>query len=315
MKSLHDIAHSLLRGALGITARMPLGALYVFSDLAAPVVRHVARYRLRVVRDNLAKCFPDMAEKDRRAIEKDFYRNFTDYVVETVKLLHITDEEMERRMTFEGLEHIDRALDSGRDVLIYFSHCFNWEWAPSVTLRLPSRAAGRSVVCAQVYRPLRDRDFDSLMLRIRSRFGSESFAKSQVLRDLIRLRREGTASVTGFMSDQKPSHGDPVHIIPFLGRPTKVITGTETLARRLGMAVVYWDITKPARGHYHVNVVRLTENAADTQPFELTDKYFSLLEKNIRQNPSIWLWTHNRWKHRLTADEIAEYDKTRQNNL
>ena len=78
MKSLHDIAHSLLRGALGITARMPLGALYVFSDLAAPVVRHVARYRLRVVRDNLAKCFPDMAEKDRRAIEKNFYRNFTD---------------------------------------------------------------------------------------------------------------------------------------------------------------------------------------------------------------------------------------------
>lgn len=299
MKSLHDIAHSLLRGVLGLTARLPLGALYVFSDLAAPVVRHVARYRLRVVRDNLAKCFPDLAEKDRRAIEKDFYRNFTDYVVETVKLLHITDKEMERRMTFEGLEHIDRALDSGRDVLIYFSHCFNWEWAPSVTLRLPSRAAGRPVVCAQVYRPLRDRDFDSLMLRIRSRFGSESFAKSQVLRDLIRLRREGTASVTGFMSDQKPSHGDPTHPAVFLGRETAFISGTETLARKLDMAVIYWDMEKLSRGHYRITCRPVSASAASEEPGEITESYVRMLETTILRRPGLWLWTHKRWKKLL----------------
>lgn len=296
MKSLHDIAHSLLRGVLGLTARLPLGALYVFSDLAAPVVHHVARYRLRVVRDNLAKCFPDMAEKDRRAIEKDFYRNFTDYVVETVKLLHITDKEMERRMTFEGLEHIDRALDSGRDVLIYFSHCFNWEWAPSVTLRLPSRAAPRPVVCAQVYRPLRDKDFDSLMLRIRSRFGSESFAKSQVLRDLIRLRREGTASVTGFMSDQKPSHGDPTHPAVFLGRETAFISGTETLARKLDMAVIYWDMEKLSRGHYRITCRPVSASAASEEPGEITERYVRMLETTILRRPGLWLWTHKRWK-------------------
>jgi lauroyl/myristoyl acyltransferase len=28
----------------------------------------------------------------------------------------------------------------------------------------------------------------------------------------------------------------------------------------------------------------------------MTGKYAALLEQNIQQQPSQWLWTHNRWK-------------------
>lgn len=309
-----NITYRCLYGILKAVARLPFGVLYALSDLMSAFIYNVVRYRRRMVTENLRSCFPEKSETEIRAIRRQFYRNFADYVVETIKLLHVSDAEIKKRFTWSGLENITDEMNAGRSVVAYFSHCGNWEWAPSITLHCPGQLDNGDLFC-QIYRPLRDPVFNRLMLKVRSRFGSVSIPKASALRKFIEMRRQDIVSVTGFMSDQKPSHGDPVHIIPFLGRPTKVITGTETLARRLGMAVVYWDITKPARGHYHVNVVRLTENAADTQPFELTDKYFSLLEKNIRQNPSIWLWTHNRWKHRLTADEIAEYDKTRQNNL
>jgi KDO2-lipid IV(A) lauroyltransferase len=99
------------------------------------------------------------------------------------------------------------------------------------------------------------------------------------------------------MSDQKPSHGDTVHVVNFLNRPTAVITGTETLARRLRMAVVYLDMTKISRGHYNITVNVMADDAALTQPFFITDKYFKLLENTIKRDPSIWLWTHNRWKN------------------
>lgn len=287
------LGFALLKAA----ARLPLGALYLFADVAAPVVHHIARYRLRVVRENLDACFPDRTPRERRAIENDFYRNFADYVVETVKLLHISDSEMSRRMTFSGLEHITDALDRGKDVLIYFSHCGNWEWAPSVTLHAPARAAGREIIYAQVYRPLRDADFDALMLKIRGRFGSSSFPKSQVLRDLIKLRRNGQASVTGFMSDQKPSHGDPTHPTTFLGRPTAFISGTETLARKMDMAVIYWDMEKTARGRYHITCRPISPSAAAEAPGAITERYVRLLEKSILRRPGIWLWTHKRWKN------------------
>ena len=60
------------------------------------------------------------------------------------------------------------------------------------------------------------------------------------------------------MSDQKPSHGDQGHITCFLNHPTAFITGTETVARRLDAAVVYWDMRKTSRGRYHIDMKLIT---------------------------------------------------------
>lgn len=281
---------------LKLMARLPLGALYVVSDFMFVLVYYVVRYRRRVTDGNIAGCFPAMSASERRKIVRRFYRNFADYIVETVKLFHISDSEMERRMKFDNVEIIDRLVAEGRSVAVYFSHCGNWEWAPSVTLHT-ARRAGDGVEYCQVYRPLSSRVFDSLMLEARSRFGSLSLPKSTVLRELIRLRRGGVLNVTGFMSDQKPSHGDPTLPVMFLNRPTAFITGTEELARRMGMAAVYWDMYKTGRGQYEIKCRLLAENVADTQPGEVTRAYAAMLEQTIERNPSIWLWTHKRWKY------------------
>ena len=168
---MKDFGYRLLKGALTAVAFLPLGVLYIFADVLYVLVYHVVRYRRRLVRRNLAECLPGLSEAERRAVERRFYRNFADYVVETVKLLHISDAEMERRMTFENFELIDRIVAEGRSVVIYFSHTGNWEWAPSMTLRV-ARRPGDGVEYCQVYRPLRNRTFDRLMLDVRSRFGS-----------------------------------------------------------------------------------------------------------------------------------------------
>lgn len=284
-----------LLGMLHVLALLPLGVLYVFSDCIAALIYHVVRYRRRIVRDNLTACFPNMSPKDLRRTMHGVYRNFGDYIVETIKLMHISDREMERRMTFGGVDIIDRQLDEGRTVICYFSHTGNWEWAPSVTLHFSHRDDPNDLF-GQIYRPLRNARMDALMLKLRSRFGTTSIPKKTALRFFIEARREGKAAVVGFMSDQKPSHGDPVRIVSLFGRPTAVITGTETLARRLDTAVVYWDMSKPSRGHYHIDIVPMADIAEQTRPGELTGRYFELLEQTIRRQPDIWLWTHKRWK-------------------
>lgn len=289
-------------GLLHLMALLPLWALYILSDIIFLLLYHVVRYRVRVVRKNLAESFPEKSEKELRGIERAFYRNFADYIVETVKLLHISDRTILKRMQFEGVEEIDRIFDNGQSIVAYFSHCGNWEWAPSVTLHT-RRRPGDGVEFCQVYRPLRNQWFDSMMLKIRSRFGSLSFKKTSVLRDLLKLRRDGITSITGFMSDQKPSHGDPIHVISFLNRPTAVITGTATLANRLAMAAVYWDMEKISRGHYRITVRPMTDDASTCDPLDLTDRYFKMLEQTIRRDPAIWLWTHNRWKHKVSFED------------
>ncbi len=280
-------------------ALLPLGVLYLFSDFVSFLLYYVVRYRRRVVADNLAQCFPEKNEVERVTIARSFYSHFADCFVETIKLLHISDGEMKRRMCFENIELIDKLTAEGKSVVVYFSHCGNWEWAPSVTLH--TKTPG--VEYCQVYRPLRSEAFDRLMLRIRSRFGSTSFPKKTVFRDLFRLRAAGTVTVTGFMSDQKPSHGDPTYVTMFLNRPTAMITGTETLASRLGMAAVYWDMEKTSRGHYRIVNRLIYDGSANIEQGEMTKKYTQMLEATIRRNPAIWLWTHKRWKNRVTLPQ------------
>lgn len=292
------------RGLIRCFAWLPFFVLWRVADLLYVILYYVVRYRRRLVTANLRGAFPEMGDAELRRVRRRFYRNFADYVVETVKLAHISDAGMRRRFTFSGVEMIDDCLASGRSVVAYFSHCGNWEWAPSVTLWSRMRP-GKDAMFCQVYRPLRNRGFDRLMLWLRGRFGSVSYPKKSVLRDLLRLRAQGMPSVTGFMSDQKPSHGDPVHVVTFLNRPTYVITGTETLARKLDMAVVYWDMHKTGRGRYHIDVRVITDRPADIEPYGITDRYFAMLEETIRRDPAIWLWSHNRWKRKVAPEDLS----------
>lgn len=288
-------------------AHLPMRGLYILSDLLAWLLHYVLRYRCSVVRDNLAKCFPDLEIKERKRIERDFYRNFSDSLVETIKLLHISDEEMRTRMVVENQEYADQLLKSGRSIVAYFSHCFNWEWAAA--LPLWSGLDGEEKVrFGQVYRPLKNEWFDQLLLHIRSRFGNMNFPKHTVLRRLLMLRREGVASMVGFMSDQKPSHGDPTYVTIFLNRPTAMITGTETLARKLHDAAVYMDIYHLRRGYYKVVVKPMAEDVAAMEPMELTRMYTSMLQATIERDPALWLWSHKRWKHPIMLPDAQLLD-------
>lgn len=275
---------------------LPMWALYRVSDLLAPLLYHVVRYRRTVVRRNLTRSFPDKPLREIKRIERQFYRRFADNFVEAVKLLDISDKEMMRRVKFDDIGCSDRYLREGKTVIAYFAHTGNWEWATSITL-WSNPGAGVNAVFAQVYRPLRNPRADRFFLKLRSRFGSLSFKKNNVIRDLLRLRSTGHPSMTGFMSDQKPSHSDPGHYTTFLHQPTMMISGTEHLARKLGSPAVYMEMLRERRGHYRVRIIPMTDDASTLPPGELTERYVRLLEANIAKDPAGWLWSHNRWKH------------------
>lgn len=287
-----------VQGLLYIISLMPFWVLYGIADFIFVLVYYVVRYRRKIVAKNMRESFPELSDKELKKIARKFYRNFADYIVETIKLNHISDDEIKRRMVFKNMDIIDRLFDEKRSIAAYFSHCGNWEWVPSITL-WSRHTTGKDVEFCQVYRPLKNKWYDEYMLRLRSRFNSLSFKKKTVLRDLLLLRRREMPSITGFMSDQKPSKGDESHIVKFLNHPSAVITGTEQVARKLDMAVVYFDMHKLSRGYYELEVKLITDNTSTMEPMAITDAYVKLLEETIKRNPSIWLWTHNRWKHKV----------------
>ncbi len=283
-----------------LNLRLPFWILYGLADLTFVVVYYIVRYRRSVVDENLRKSFPEKSHKEQRTIARQFYRHFADYLFETVRLSTMSEKEIRKRIVFKNMELADKYFEQGRSVVAFFSHCGNWEWVTSIGFWSNFRDSdGQPATFAQIYRPLKSKWADEYFLKLRSHFHTHSIPKASSFREMVRMRNSGRISLTGFLSDQKPSHGDHGHITTFLNHPTAIISGTERMARKLDFVALYLDMEKPRRGHYVVNVRLISDNPRLTEEGEITESYAKLLEQTIRRTPHIWLWTHKRWKNKV----------------
>src|SRR5210317_273861 len=122
---------------LWLISVLPYKLFYFFSDLVYFLVYRVVGYRKKVVYKNLTLVFPDKSEKEKKSIQKAFYKHMYDMFLETIKTLNISEEELKKRYT---LPNIDLLLDleKERSILVLFPHYGNWEWSIIVNVYLKS---------------------------------------------------------------------------------------------------------------------------------------------------------------------------------
>lgn len=287
-KVLYYISLSLLF----VLNRLPFCVLYAISDFLYFLVYYVVRYRRRVVRDNLVKSFPEKQLKEIVEIEKKFYSSLCDWFVEVIKLYGISEKEIRKRMVITGLEDVARMVAQGRSCVCYMGHLFNWEYVTSLPLYLDEK----DLVIGDIYHPLENGYFDKLMKKMRCQFGAEAITMANTLRRIVQISREGKKYLIGFVADQVPTWDSIHHWVDFLHRDTPVFTGTEKIARRTGAALFFVKMKRVKRGYYTAHFQLFSEDASKMEEFEPTNRYYELLEKEIKENPELWLWTHNRWK-------------------
>lgn len=290
---MNKIGYKIVYAILYLHALLPFRALYMLSDILYFWAYKVIGYRLKVVRENLRSSFPDKNKQELKGIERQFYRHFCDYFVETIKLLHVSDKEIQERFVFNNVELVYDLMKDGNSGIMFLGHYGNWEWVPSLNLHFD-----KETLLGQIYRPLKNKVFDDIFLKIRSRFGSIGIPKNDTLRTIINYKRQGEKILIGFMSDQSPSPGNIHYWTNFLNHETGVYTGVERIAKKTDFFVTYLDIIKTDRGRYIANVKLITNSPQEEPEFAITEKYIREMEKTILRNPAYWLWTHKRWKHK-----------------
>lgn len=276
---------------------LPLTILYGISYVVYFICYYLVRYRRKVVRQNLLNSFPEKSLEEIVKIEKAYYLHFADVAVETIKLMHISDEEMRHRMQFTNPEVISDFCEQGKSIVLLLGHYGNWEWIPSIYMNYDG------IIGGELYRPLKNKFFDEFFLELRSRFGTVNIPKNDALRAIVGYRRENKTFALGFIADQTPSKNNLHYWKTFLNQDTPFLTGPERIARSGGYAVIYFDVKKLDRGYYSCDLITLTDDAKKTAENEITDKYVELFEKTIRRDPSCWLWSHRRWKHKRSEQQ------------
>ena len=288
---MKKILYYVSYGAWHLLSLLPLRVHYVFSDLLFVLIFYVLRYRRRTVWVNLVTSFPEREPEEHKLIERQFYRWFCDYLVETVKMKTISPEQMKRRLVFKGTELVDQCVSEGQSCAVYLGHYCNWEWITSLPFWVSEQAQ-----CGQIYHPLENKDFDRLFLEVRQRFGAVCIPMSESLRRILEYKRQGKPTVIGYIADQAPFWWNIHHWTPFLHHDTAVLSGTERIARKLGQAVFYMDVRRLSRGYYEAEFKLMTREPQTMDEFQLTDLYFQQLEESICREPACYLWTHDRWK-------------------
>lgn len=270
-----------------LLAIMPFRLVYFFSDICYLVLYRLFRYRENVVDQNLKIAFPEKSEKERTSIKEKFYRNFFDIIFETIKLLVISEEAVKSIIVKGETESQDELYAKKRSVIIASSHLGNWEYGSvSHEVYYPGISKG-------VYKPLSNKFFDAIMMRLRSRFNVDMWTIDETL-DKVRQNLDKHIAL-GLLSDQNPS-SHSAKWLPFFGIETPVYTGLELMAKRFDLAVVYVHWKRLGRGRYEINSELLTEHPKQEEKFYITREYLARLERDIKANPDNWLWTHNRWK-------------------
>jgi len=288
---LGSIGYNIFYAINWIITLLPFRILFIISDLFFLFLYYFPTYRKKVVFQNLRNSFPEKTEKELESIAKKFYRHLADLFIEILKLTHLTEAEHRRRVTFTNLEVLEDLLAKNRDVVAVLGHYNNWEW-----LSLVSISTGYKL--SPIYKPLQNKRFDNFLITLRKKYKTNPVAMSNIIREIIKDRKDNIRTIFALVSDQTPSINDLRYWTTFLNQDTPVFTGTEKIVKKYDMALVYFQIDKVRRGYYNMTVELLFEHTAGLPEHLITETHVNRLEKSIREKPEYWIWSHRRWKHK-----------------
>lgn len=275
-------------GILYIFSLLPFRVLYIFSDLSCFILYRVAGYRREVVLENLGHAFPDKSKEELEKIAAKFYRNFVDNWIETIKLISISKESLNKRIS-GNFDVFYQLQATGKSVQLNLGHFFNWE---IMTLHC---GLNQPYTFLTVYLPQSSRIMDRLMKYIRGRWNNPLIPSTDMARSILPWRKKQYLLALG--ADQSPAFPATAYWLYFLNRPAGFVIGPEKFARGQNIPVVMMTTTKPRRGYYHFDYFLLAQDPKALPDGELIREYVRHLEENIRLQPDLYLWSHRRWKH------------------
>ena len=272
---------------LYLLSLLPLQVLYLLGDFAYFILHYVMKYRRNVVMSNLKQAFPEKTEEERARIAKQFYRNFTDTFIETIKFLSWSMEDVDRRLTID-LSGFEAAYACGKSVHGVGMHNFNWEfvnWGLARKMKYPF---------VGIYMPMGNKIFDRIMYNMRARQETILIPATDFKSHYIKHSQK--THVMASAADQSPGRATNAYWIEFFGKPTAFVTGMEKGARLNDVAMVFAHFYKLKRGHYRIVSEFITDDVRSLPEGELTVRYARFIEKCLRLEPSNYLWSHRRWK-------------------
>lgn len=279
--------YPIVYGLFYLLSLLPWRVLYLISDGLYLLVYYGIGYRKKVVFQNLEIAFPEKTVAERTKIAKDFYHNFIDSFIETIKLLSVSETTFRKRFV-TNIDVLNNLYAGKQNVQIIAGHYFNWEFA-NLGVSLDSKFP-----FIGVYMPLSNKTFNKLIYKLRTKFGSLLVPANEFKTNFHLYAKNRYA--LALVADQNPGNPGKAYWTSFFGKPAPFARGPEKGAKMNDTAVLYAHFYKVKRGYYRLDFEMITTEPNEYADGALTKLLVKKVEESVRKIPANYLWSHRRWK-------------------
>ncbi len=267
---------------------LPLPILWLLGSALGGLLYFLHASRRHIVLRNIEGCFPHLDHASQRRMARQHFHCVGQAALSTGIAWWGSRRRLERLVRCRDRYHYDQALAQGRPVILLSAHF--------VGMEVGGMYLSRERPMVDMYRRANNKLFDAVFKHGRVRFGGTVVERSEGLKPIIKLLRNGVVFI--YLLDQDPGRHNTV-FVPFFGVQAATLTALGRLARITNAIVVPCFMRQLPRGRgYEVSFKPALDNFPTADDTANALRMNQEIEKGVLEMPEQYFWVHKRFKTR-----------------
>lgn len=262
----------------------------IASFLGWLAVLVIPKWRMKTAITNVQECLGYDIEKSTKVAE-DSLKRFGRMVIEVMRFPLLTSENIDELVKVEGLANLQDAYNEDKGIIMCTGHYGNWEL-------LGATVALHGFPIVSIARKQNNSKMDQLINEFREMVGQKVAYNKGTNSILTISRMLKEKKVVGILYDQDTGM-EGVEINLF-GKKSIIPYGAAALSRTYGAPILPMflhnneDGTCTVRIHPVIHANKTKDKEQDF--YDATKALVDVLEQEIKADPAMWFWVHDRWK-------------------
>ena len=250
----------------------------------------VPEWRMKMAAANVQECL-HVSPEEARKIARQSVVKFGRMIIEVLRFPLLNKDTINSVVKTDGLEYLEEAYARGKGVLMCTGHFGNWEL-------LGANVALHGYPMLSIARKQNNGGMDRFINEYRETVG-QKVAYNQGKEGILAMGRYlKEKHLLGILFDQDTN--DTGVTIDLFGKKVITPAGPAVFSRTFGSPILpifmHYDADGSCRAKIYPPIYAEKTKDKDRDLYQVTAKLLAVLEQEIRENPPMWFWVHDRWK-------------------